>query len=30
VMNSRRFIQSPRRRARAACRELGGRVPWRS
>src|SRR5262249_24338988 len=30
VMNSRRFIRSPRRRARAACREFGGRAPSRS
>ena len=30
VMNSRRFIRSPRRRGRAAWSELRGRAPWRS
>jgi transposase len=29
VMNSRRFIQSPRRRVRAASGELRCRAPWR-
>jgi hypothetical protein len=26
----RRFIRSPRRRAREACQEFGGQAPWRS
>ena len=30
VMNSRRFIRSPRRRARAASAARRGRAPWRS
>ncbi len=30
VMNSRRFIRSPRRRARAVWQECRGRVSWRS
>jgi hypothetical protein len=29
VMNSRRFIRSPRRRGRAACPVRGGRALWR-